>query len=261
VDVTAFQQVPIDNSFVGIGMVIECKYAKQRPWIVLRSTEQLDKYAFFSRVLQGRHPSEWKEINTLQGRLVGRIVLSLDQTKLEPFLLKRTGYAVMESRPGDESSKSDLNQKDNAYEAITQIRKSIESHDGENEEIFKSIIRSFEEGDRESLSLLFSVAFPTIVINGVLFEGYLDKDKDNEIQVSQTEESVVLVPYSPSVSFQQPHVVLSPVTIVTEAHLPNYISKMQNAIRGLINQTDAVKEVIAYERSKIRRTYPKELDF
>ena len=69
-------------------------------------------------------------------------------------------------------------QGDHAYNAIMQISKCVEAHDSDAEEIYNKTIQNWEQIDYQvwrNFGLFFSIAFPVVVINGQLFEGFLNK--------------------------------------------------------------------------------------
>jgi len=256
VDVVASLSREIGNSYITVQLFIECKYAKTKPWIILLTPQKLDSFTFFSRVLRGRHPSDWKNSLTLQERLVSRILLSLARSlEISKFNIESAGYTVLEKL--EQGSK----QIDNAFEATVQVSKSVEAHDVKNEEIFKNTVNDFETKlDREKgyseggLKLLLSIAFPVIVINGQLFSSFLGDN--NEIQVSEIGNGVVLVPYRQVEIFPKVQVPLSPVHVVTEKNLGHFILKMRDALNSVINQEQAIQDLIEYEQSKITRQRP-----
>src|SRR6266498_4523901 len=53
VDVVATLAQDFGNSRVAIKLFIECKYsAKDKPWVIVVTSDKLDKHAFFSRTLK-----------------------------------------------------------------------------------------------------------------------------------------------------------------------------------------------------------------
>lgn len=257
VDVVASLSRNIDNCLVTVKLVVECKYLKH-PWVILVNPRKTDKYVFFARILQNKSPLDWRNFPTLQGRLVARIVLSLEQRQLLTiFSIERAGYSVLDALlkgddKGDDTGRPKPMQqpepkpKESAFEAALQVSKSIEAHDVENEEIFKN---TYQTGD---INLLLNVAFPVIVINGKLFESLLGDN--NEIQVSEVKQGFVLLPYRHKENRSTVQVPLSPIIIVTEQYLPSFIPDIRQALECILEQKDAIIELINYERSKIKPT-------
>jgi len=189
VDVVASLSKEMEGCLLTARLIIECKYTKSRPWILLLTPQKFERTAFFSRILQGNNPKDWKNSITLQARLISRILLSLNKTELSRFSIEPTGYSIVEANfrknIGNElpdqdemtGKRRDNKPKEIAFEAIVQVSKSVEAHDVDNEEKYKTIAFTFEHrNDTEvnignELSLYLSIAMPVIVINGRLFEG------------------------------------------------------------------------------------------
>ncbi|MBI5825313.1 MAG: hypothetical protein HZB18_14890 [Chloroflexi bacterium] len=245
VDVVASLSRDIGNSRIVVKLFVECKYsAKDKPWVIIVTSDKFDKFSFFSRILRGRHPSNWLDIESLQGRIVAKIIQAIDSNSdLDLFSIKNPGYVVAESF---------ASQKDHAYEAIVQIGKSVEAHDIEIEETYKQTTQIFDHSNdlniSSELGLFFSIAIPIVVINGQLFESYLGIN--NEIEASEIQNGTVLVPYRHREINLHSQVILSPVTVVTEKYLDNYISLIKQGIESILSQTEAIKDVIEFEKSK-----------
>jgi len=258
-DVVASISNNIGNSLVTVNLIIECKYAKSKPWVILVTQQKFDRFSFFSRVLHGRHPSDWKNLPTIQGRFVGKLALSLDRSKeIEKFEVNPAGYAIMEARL-DSNYKSDPNQLDYAYEAIMQVGKSVQYHDDKNEAIFRNITKSFEDGfgietgfrtigSTSSFGLDLSIAVPIVIINGRLFESHLSDD--NTIDVSEVENGFVLMPYMLDKT-NTGLVPLSSIMVVTENNLNSFIPRLRNMMENILEQESAIRELLEFEESKI----------
>jgi hypothetical protein len=260
VDVVVSLAKDVGNSRIVIKLYIECKYsAKDKPWVIVVTSDKFDKFSFFSRILKGHHPSNWSNIDTLQGRATARIVQALaSNLSLDIFLIRNPGYVVAESL---------TNQKDHAYEAIIQISKSVESHDIETEETYKQTLQVFDDLDKDKdyighptdFGLFLSIAIPIVVINGQLFESYLGNN--NEVEVSEIQSGMVFVPYRRRETDPHSQVVLSPVTVVTEKYLDNYVSLIKQGIESMLSQTEAINDVMEFEKSKYTKTTFDEIDF
>jgi len=261
IDVVASLSKEIGNSLITANFIIECKYAKSKPWVILLTQKKLDKFTFFSRQLQGSHPSAWKTIPTLQGRLVGRLLQSIDRLKgIDKLAVEPAGYSVLETR-FDSNYKPDPNQLDYAFEAVVQVSKSVEAHDAQNEVIFINSTRAYEESmeidtgfrkieeTTESLSLDLSIAIPVVLISGVLFESHLDNN--NEISVSEIPSGFVLTPYKRHETRIDSSVTLSPVIIVTEDNLDTFIPKIREMMELILEQESAIYDLVLFEQSKL----------
>lgn len=245
VDVVVSLAKNIGNCKIVTKLFIECKYsAKDKPWVIVVTSDKFDEFSFFSRILKGQHPSNWSNIETLQGRIVAKIIQAIDNNLgLDLFSIKNPGYVVAESL---------TNQKDHAYEAIIQISKSVEAHDIESEKTYKQTLQVFEDADHISppsnIGLFFSIAIPVVVINGQLFESYLGRN--NEVEVSEIHNGMVFVPYRRRESNPHSQVILSPVTVVTEKYLDDYVSLIKQGIDSMLYQDDAIEDVIEFEKNK-----------
>jgi hypothetical protein len=248
-DVVVSLAKDIGNCKIVVKLFIECKYsAKDKPWVIAVTSDKFDKFSFFSRILKGQHPSNWSNIETLQGRIVAKIIQAIDSNLgLDLFSIKNPGYVIAETL---------TNQKDHAYEAIIQISKSVEAHDTETEETYKQtlqVLDGIDDGpDHSSLpsdiGLFFSIAIPVVVINGQLYESYLGSN--NEVEASEIHNGMVFVPYRRRETSPHSQVILSPVTVVTEKYLDNYVSLIKQGIESMLSQDDAIKDVIEFEKNK-----------
>jgi hypothetical protein len=246
VDVVATLSQDFGSSRVVIKLFIECKYSsKDKPWVIIATSEKFDKYAFFSRILKGQHPSNWANIDNIQGKLTAKLIQSSEKAgSLDSFTIKNPGYVVAESFKS---------QGDHAYEAIMQISKCVEAHDSEEEDTYKKTIQLWDQVDDQiqlsQMGLFISIAFPVVVINGQLFESYLAEN--NTVQVSEIESGAVFVPYRHRENDPNAKIILSPVTVVTEKFLERYVVSIKEAFENFLAQTKAIQEVIHLEKSHI----------
>jgi len=259
-DVVASISRMIDNSVVTVNLIIECKYAKSKPWVILLTQKKLDKFTFFLRQLQGRHPSDWKKIPTLQGRLVGSVLLALDKLlDIDKFSVEPAGYTVQEAR-FDSNYRPDPNQQDYAFEAVVQVSKSIESRDKQHEMIFTNTAREYENGidtgfrrlgaHTESLSLYLSIDIPVVLVSGFPFESHLSDNYD--ITVNEISDGFVLTPYKLLEERGNMTITLSPVMIITESNLDTFIPRIREMMENILKQESAIHDVIQYEESKLK---------
>jgi hypothetical protein len=277
VDVVASLSKEIEGCLLTARLIIECKYAKSRPWVLLLTPQKFDGTFFFSRVLQGNNFTNWKSLPTLQARLIARILLSL-KTDVSKFSVEPAGYAIVEpdlkeidaqsgQQTGEKKTDTQSGQqtgnkkpKEIAYEAIIQVSKSVEAHDIDNEEKNKNITLAYEQniGAERSvysnLNLYLSIAIPVIVINGQLFEAHLGED--NEVKVSKIESGsgFVLMPYKQKEVNIKAQVPLSPIWVVTEEGLKTFIPRVKENLQLLLAQEDAIKDLISFERSKFSKS-------
>jgi len=271
VDVVASLSKEIDGCFFTTRLIVECKYTKNRPWVLLLTPQKFDGAFFFTRILQGNNFRDWKNLPTLQARLISRILLSLNKTDISKFSVEPAGYSIVEPDFRKETDVDVVEQdvkggkqrrhnkpKEIAFEAIIQVSKSVEAHDIDNEEKFKNITLAYEQnsGTERSaggnLNLYLSIAVPVIVINGRLFEGHLGDS--NQIEVSELANGFVLMPYKQRESNIKAQVPLSPIWVVTEDSLGTFIPKVKENLHLLLAQDAAIKDLISFERSKFSQT-------
>jgi hypothetical protein len=255
IDVIASLSKTIDDTAVQVKLIIECKYiVDTSPWIVLITPDAVDKYFYFSRFLKGQHPANWKKIDTFQGRFIGKVIESLEQKgMLSAFKVEKAGYTVKQTFLDTDSKKD---QRDHAYEATLQVNKCVEAYDDDNENDHQKLLDMLDQlsdpyaassSSSRNLqsSFYLTVAFPVIVIDGRLFEGYLSRGAVPEIK--EVGNSIVFVPYKQQGKQSAARIAFSPVTIVTENHLSEYVQEIRSNIEKLLSQTDAIRSVIMNE--------------
>lgn len=164
VDVVASLSQDVGGSRVVVKLFVEYKYsAKDKPWVIVVTSDKFDKYAFFSRTLKNQHPSNWMKISTLQGRLTARLIQNIERVVgPDSFSIRNPGYVVAEIESG-----------------------------------------------------------------------------------------TVFVPYRRHETNPNSKIILSPVTVVTEKYLDNYVALIKKALEVLLSQTEAIQEVVKYEQEQI----------
>lgn len=263
VDVVATLSKEFENAVLNFKLFIECKYAKLKPWVILVTPQKFDKNIFFSRVLDNQRSFDWKNLPTLQGRLVAILLQVLGKKqKGELFSITNIGYIVREVNL---TEKQDPNHKDIAYEATVQVSKSVEAQDLENENFYQESVASVEADDSEfktsepKLHLLLSIVIPIVVINGQLFESRLGDN--NEPEIREVGHGYILVPRRRKENAPRNHVSLSTVTIVTEQSLDKYIEEFKASIDDVLNQDDAIRELVNHECSQLTKLSASDIDF
>lgn len=255
IDVLASISREINHSTLNLKFYVECKYvANNKAWVIITTSEKFNKYMYFSRMLRNTPPLNWKNIETLQGRLVGRLILFAERLQNFEFFTKRTvGYIVREAF----SDKQDY-----AHEAIVEISKSVESHDSENEKLYRQTLEFYEQSENldplSNLSLYLSIAIPVVVINGDLYESTLTEN--GQIDTKKIEHGVVLVPYRRREVAPNAQVTLSSVAIVTETYLGSYIIDMKNAFETLLSNDEVIQNFISYERFRVKSSSVSDTD-
>ncbi len=110
-----------------------------------------------------------------------------------------------------------------------------------------------------TFSIYCSIAFPMIVVQGNLFECYLDSK--NEIAISETHESLVVLGSKNIGDESRAKPCTSVVRIVTESDLQVAAEKAYQAAMLLLSQEHAIRELWEYECQKLERTVVEESPF
>ena len=255
IDVVASTKHQVGEIDVSVRLFVECKYLRN-PWVIFISPRRFSPFSYFSRTLGANYNvHEWKTQDSVQGRLLARILLSLGRentSKFRFFSMPQTiGYGVTEAL------RSEPRAIDNAYTATMQVSKCIEAHDIEMEMNFQKTIEEYEERVYESetgeskFSPWCSIAFPVIVVKGKLFECYLDSN--SEIALSETMESLVLVSNKSRSEISSAKPRTSAVRIITESHTKSFAHEALQAVNALLSQESAIRELWEYEYSKISK--------
>lgn len=261
IDVVASISKIIAKQLVTINLIIECKYAKKKPWVILQTEQKFNKYAFFEKNLQGEAPANWKNIDNTNGQFIGCLLLNLIQTgNIEKFSVKSAGYTILENR-FNKQQQPDPTQKDHAYQAILQTTKAVAHIESQINEDNKLIFRELEYGagtdtglrnieeTYADLVLNFSINIPVIIINGQLFEGKLDKR--NEIAVEEIDYGVVLTAPRQYKAKKTSRVPLSPVYVATEDKLTTFIQEMREKAEIILSQESVIQDIVKTEISKL----------
>lgn len=100
------------------------------------------------------------------------------------------------------------------------------------------------------IHVLSSVAFPVVVIEGRMFECYLDTV--GEVQMSETTSGHVLVPTRHRTHLGGTSPYDSVVRVVTESAVESLAAQSRKAIDVLLAEEDAIRELSQYESSRFR---------
>jgi hypothetical protein len=253
IDVVASIGRHLDTIDVRVTLFVECKYAR-KPWVIFTSPRRPVPFAYFSRILRGKRDiHEWKTQESLQGRLLARILLSLGRQTITRFSFfhvpQNAGYGMTETL------REDTRAKDNAYIAIMQVTKCLEAHDAEIEMSFQRAVeeyetRVYERGlGRSDLSVFCSIAFPVVVVKGKLFECCLDAN--NEPAISEVNESIVIVSSKDRSRGPGFETCVSAIRVVSETHLESLAKQSYEAAVALLSQEEAIREVWEHTRPRV----------
>jgi hypothetical protein len=243
IDVTASKSCHLDTIDVMITLFIECKHMTH-PWVIFTSSRRSNPLAYFSRILRGQYDlREWASLDSFQGCLLARILLSLGQQELSRYRFfnvpQNIGYGITESLKSYKAVSK-------AFTAMMQVSKCLEAHDARTEMIFQRTIRDYETRaggggfQKAEASLFCRIAFPVVVVRGKLFECYLDTD--NNMTIAEIDEGTVLVAHRDR-GERQKETCASAVRIVTTSHLESLAQEAHQAFVTLLSQEAAVEEV------------------
>lgn len=197
IDVLAFNDFESDNSLIRICHVIECKWTKDKPWIVFNSpTAHIANSACISQTI---------------GSLVGSAMLWHAAGESELFAL-----SLFESKGASGFSGRQAFSKDN--DLFYNMIKSI---------VDKTVL-SVQRYDQNADPFSYiAIGFPLIVIDGRLFEAHYEKD---ELELSEVKVSKVH--WRGSANWKH-H---ATVAIVTKDYLPEYVDSLTKEVKVLASK-------------------------
>jgi hypothetical protein len=78
IDVAASLTREVAGITVSVALLVECKYCRGKPWVILASPRRSGPFFCFSRVLRGRFEvRQWQRYETLQARVLASMLSSL----------------------------------------------------------------------------------------------------------------------------------------------------------------------------------------
>jgi hypothetical protein len=254
IDVVASVSHEIAGIAASAVLLVECKYSKDKPWVILTSPRRCGPFFCFSRVLRGRFDVRgWQQYETLQARLLARTLSSLGRESVSAFdffrMPKRPGYGIVQALKGGQGA------KDNAYSAVMQAHNCATAHDRRDEMVYEDTQAAYAEqlydagGSLTEFQLLASVAFPVVVTEGRVFECCLDAE--GEVSLSETTMNMVLVPSKDRVDPMKTVDYDSVVWVVTEDSVEPLAAQAKNALDALLSREEALRRVWEYERSRL----------
>jgi hypothetical protein len=262
IDVVASVNRQIGAIAVSITLFIECKYSFKKPWVIFTAPRNLDPFFYFSRILHEKYDVyEWKTQESLQGRLLARILFSLGHGSISQstfFAMPRNvGYNMVESF-------RDPKEKGLAYTAMMQVNNCTQAHDIDIERGFQETIQDYynaiEAGvGKAKFSFFCSIAFPIIVVRGNLFECYLNPN--NEVDISEIDDSMILVSNKNLGEESKKQPCTSAIRIVTESRVEALAKEAYQAASMLILQDAAVHELWEHECLKLGKSRIEETPF
>ena len=263
IDVVASMTREFDGFTLAVAFLIECKHA-DKPWVVFTSPKPLQRWFHFSRVLRERFETRnWQKYETLQSRLVARILAcstGADFARQDVFPIPNAvGNTVVEShKPKDK--------KDHAYDAMMQVSSCIQAYDIEDELMFQRSIEDYAnhadhtDSALAGFSLYARILLPVVIAGGHLFECCLDQD--GSVVLSRVQDSVVIVPdKDPGDDVMLPSWT-SAVRIVAEEHVDSFAKKAYMEATALLSQEEAIRDLWNFEKENLTgRPAAEELPF
>jgi hypothetical protein len=170
-DIVAYLQQEISSTLFRISLLIECKRSTDKPWLLFTSEEV--KLADPARIAQ-------RAANSLGRHFLSEICRQKEVQDILLFALpKRPSYGVTQALTSG---------KDVCYSAVTSVSKAT----------LATVAELDEKKEKEKKGLGFrlyrenicSIVLPVIVVDGRLFEVFLDND--GELVVNETEEGTLL---------------------------------------------------------------------
>lgn len=158
IDVTARLQTYVQADLVRVTFVVECKVSKDKPWVLF--TADTVRLADRARIVQ--------RTSSVYGKKFLYQLMDVDEVKNLPFftLPARPGYGLAQALRKPDA-------KDLSYDALTAVAAATLAQAREANHAIKVGQGNFVE-----------VIFPVVVIDGRLFEAYLDAS--GKIVVNET---------------------------------------------------------------------------
>lgn len=205
------------SAFFTVIFLIECKYSKDKPWILFKSNND--------------YPSN-SEIVFQNANDNGQIALLelANNEKIQKNFLFNLECPLYYGVTRAFENKNDL-----AYSAMMKICNAVDS---------KTYYMSEGRGAMSVDSI--EIVFPIIVIDGSLYETYLDEDSELELNRIQFGK---LIHYNPSLRNQKYF-----IDIVSFENIDNYIDKLSNAVSSFFEESkdkiDTAITVMTKKRNK-----------
>jgi len=210
-DVVAFKQKKLQNVLFRVSLLIECKRSTSKPWLLFTSDKK--RLADPARVAQ-------RAANSLGRHFLHEACQISDIQSLPVFSLpERPAYGVTQALTTG---------KDICYSSVTSVSKAALATVAELDER--------KEADKKGMRRLLrplnicSIVFPLVVVEGRMFEVYLD-DKEN-VEVADIDNGTLLW-RNPVVGM--PHTI---VNIVSSSSFEQFSNEAQASIDKLFELTE-----------------------
>jgi hypothetical protein len=217
IDVIAFRDGHLERYLLRVSYVVECKWSKDKPWVVFTSHHGMATSACVAQSIASDLGSAilWKDagVKYLQD-------LDLFETPV------RSGFN------GRQALSKDGN--DRFYNAIRSVVSAA-----------KNVVDEYDDPNRKSgqLPKIATVAFPVIIVQGDLYEAFLDPE-DNDLQLKRTPH--VRCHWRGSKEWP----LHATVDIVTFDHLDKFLETRSSQVETLLRIMEmSLKEIVQCVKS------------
>jgi hypothetical protein len=207
IDVKASVQADADGALIRVSYVFECKLTRDRPWILFTGERRLANPAAVAQ----------RTASNLGRRFL--MHLAKDAT------IQQLPLLTVPVRPGYGITQGFTTGKDVAYEACTSVAAAAVAIVGEAD-------RPRAHGERKYIE----IAFPVVLIDGRLFEAFINESQTLEVGELTSGNLVWRNPLG--------NIVHSLIHIVTASHLPQFASEAMTTAASLLSRLDAVKVAV-----------------
>lgn len=213
IDVIAQMDRALDESFIRINYLVECKMTKSKPWVIFTDPS--------ARISPGAAISQ-----SIATKLIEALLFYLTQDRrIQELSLYRSPEC-----PGFNGRQAFSDQHDVVYSTLQSIVAASHSEVKEYEINHTDITKSLSFG---------AMVKPLIVIEGKLFESSFNVDKG---AVDIIEREIIRVHWKGSDAWKFHSV----VDIITVDYLPKYVSQLYVETRILIDSLRAVFDLLKY---------------
>lgn len=203
IDIIAYRNHYLEGSkspLLEISICVECKYSKDKPWILFSSENREEPTSFLLPVLS---------TDTFA---------SLEKTIMELNPLPKSLFKP-QSRLGYGLTQAFTTSKDLAYEAVMGVA--------------KAAIAKAQERPRNKINeQLISLVFPVVLVDGILFEAFLSHQ--GEVELHKSEHGILNLSYEFS-SMEHP----IQVHVCTLSGLADLLSKLDESDRFVLRFYEA----------------------
>lgn len=208
IDIVADVHKEISDVFLRLSLIVECKVSKDKPWIIF--TSRNSRLASPARVAQRA------------GSRIGNSILKNLAHKKE---IQDLPLFQLPERPGYGLTQAFTSGNDVAYNSCISVSKAT-----------RAISKSFDEIKGSKYA---NICFPVIVIDGRLFESFLDEN--NEMKVSEINEGTLLW-RNPIIGM--PHTVIK---VITKSNAEDYFTNIKTDFIQLFDFINSNPSVVTNE--------------